>query len=139
MARKRLDIPTQRFDARELAKAARQMDEHVRDQPTVPPGPSVPPHPDHADHPDHAGHPESQMRLATAREDSDPWLERVPVVVASEEDMAWFSLEVGAQAVLSLIDGVASVRAILTRAPLAREEALAFLRELEDHQVVAIE
>src|ERR1700722_6272110 len=99
MARKRLDIPTQRFDARELAKAARQMDEHVRDQPTIPPGPSVPPPADQAEHP------ESQMRLATAREDSDPWLERVPVVVASEEDMAWFSLEVGAQAVLSLIDG----------------------------------
>jgi hypothetical protein len=126
MARKRLDVPTQRFNAAELAKAARQMDEHVRDLPTMPPpGPS--------------GHPSSEVRLATVRDDDDPWLEKVPVVVASAEDLAWFGLEVGAQAVLSLIDGTASVRAILTRAPLARAEALAFLRELEAHQVVAID
>ena len=126
MARKRLDIPTQRFDASELAKAARLMDEHVRDQPTMPPSAM-------------SGHPSSEVRLATVRDDDDPWLERVPVVVASAEDLAWFGLEVGAQAVLSLIDGIASVRAILTRAPLARSDALAVLRELEAHQVVAIE
>jgi hypothetical protein len=126
MARKRLDVPTQRFDALELAKAARLMDEHVKDMPT-PPSPGV------------SEQPSSEKRLATAREEDDPWLERVPVVVASEDDLAWFGLDVGAQAVLSLIDGVASVRAILQRAPLARESALAFLRELEAHQVVAIE
>jgi hypothetical protein len=126
MARKRLDIPTQRFEPSELAKAARQMDEHVRDQPTMPP-------------PAMTDQRASEVRLTSAREDADPWLERIPVVVASEEDLAWFGLEVGAQAILSLIDGTTSVRAILARAPLARERALAFLRELEAHQVVAIE
>jgi hypothetical protein len=125
MARKRLDIPTQRFEPSELAKAARQMDEHVRDLPTTPP-----PATDQR---------ASEVRLTSAREEADPWLERIPVVVASEEDLAWFGLEVGAQAVLSLIDGTSSVRAILMRAPLARDKALAFLRELEAHQVVAIE
>jgi hypothetical protein len=131
MARKRLDAETQRIDAAELARAAKLMDAHVRDQPT--PAPTTI-HPLVRNTPQ----PNSEVRIATGRED-DPWLDRVPVVVATEDDLAWFGTDLTVQAILALIDGTSTVRAIVARAPMANYQTVGVLRDLESHRVVVIE
>jgi hypothetical protein len=152
----RIDMPTRRLDPSELAKIAREIDASVRDGRAPDPescarigrasspeltaesleldlraleGDVTPP----------AGTRQSELRISTAVDDADPWLDRIPVLVASREDLSWFALEDGANVILDMIDGKASVRVLLDRLGLPRETAIGLLRELEAHQVLAIE
>jgi hypothetical protein len=66
-----------------------------------------------------------------------PELERVPVVVASKEDLSWFELDGQANALLAMIDGESSVGSILDLVTIPRFDALALFHELESHHVIA--
>jgi hypothetical protein len=140
MAGRRLsDMPTVRIDVAELKKFARQADETVRRGGALDPAltANMP-----TDDLDSVEVPLGELDDAPAPakdENNDPLLDRVPILVASREDLVWFGLEEGAQALLSHIDGQATVREILERAGVPREQALVLLQELDSHRVVAFE
>jgi hypothetical protein len=119
MSKKFADEPTQRFPVADIVKFARET-EAARESLV-------------------AHDPATDVEVEVDVEDDDPWLDRVPIVLASAEDLTWFGLELGPKAVLGLIDGEATIRVILQRTPLQREQAKTFLRELEAHKVIAIE
>ena len=73
----------------------------------------------------------------TWRSEDGPALSSVPCVVVSKEDLSWFELEATSDVVLAMIDGEATVASILERLTIPRESALAILRELGSHGVVA--
>jgi hypothetical protein len=83
----------------------------------------------------------SDVRLAchvdeTASAEGPP-LASVPCVVASKEDLSWFELEETSNAVLAMIDGESTVEMIVSTLSIPRVNALAILRELGAHGVIA--
>jgi hypothetical protein len=65
-------------------------------------------------------------------------LEAVPIIAVARDDLAWFSFEAEAHALLSLIDGRTSVGEILALVAVPAERAMELLRELEQQRVIAI-
>lgn len=72
----------------------------------------------------------------TTQESSDA---RVPVIIASRDNLSWFALEDGAETLLGLIDGLSTMDDIVERSGLPREAALRLFGELEAHQVITFE
>jgi hypothetical protein len=73
----------------------------------------------------------------TWRSEDGPALTSVPYVAVSKEDLSWFELEATSDVVLAMIDGESTVESIVDRLTIPRESALAILRELGSHGVVA--
>jgi hypothetical protein len=160
------DFPTMKLREDELARAAKEADERVMQaesaaqRATKRPGP--PSYPDievsvdvadssldgltgsamaippgapleleqEAD-PDHP----SDVRLA-CRDADGLSLSSVPCVVASKEDLSWFTLEETSHVVLAMIDGESTVESIVSTLSIPRSNALAILRELGSHGVI---
>ena len=88
MSKKFADEPTQRFPVADIVKFARET-EAARESLV-------------------AHDPATDVEVEVDVEDDDPWLDRVPIVLASAEDLTWFGLELGPKAVLGLIGRLSS-------------------------------
>jgi hypothetical protein len=84
-------------------------------------------------------HSDVRLSVSTSEPEPDlgPQLSSVPCVVASKEDLSWFELEDASQVVLALIDGESTVDSIVSTLTIPRANALAILRELLAHGVIA--
>jgi|HubBroStandDraft_1064217.scaffolds.fasta_scaffold348263_2 hypothetical protein len=84
-------------------------------------------------------HSDVRLSVSTSEPEPDlgPQLSSVPCVVASKEDLSWFELEDASQVVLAMIDGESTVDSIVSTLTIPRANALAILRELLAHGVIA--
>ncbi len=147
------DFPTQKLDAAELARYARDADARVRLG--IPPEAAGEPghRPGSAPEIDvsieveepvseealgrEGEHSTSEVRLARPGK-AFPAREAVPVVVVSKDDLSWFGIDEQAQSILDRIDGRATVGDILETLTFPAADALVVLQELVEHKVIEL-
>jgi hypothetical protein len=132
------DLPTMKVEADSLAAYARKADSQIqrgRDASA----PDIQVSVEYLDEPPTAvrlGARRSAV-LPAARSLEAAGLEAVPVIAVAREDLAWFSFEAEAHALLSLVDGRTTVGEILSLVAVAPERAMELLGELEKQRVIA--
>jgi hypothetical protein len=140
MTRNHSNDGTRRLRAAPLAKYAREVDAAVRNGcpgnvPEI--RVSVGYEDEHHGAHDSPAPPRSGLTPATRREGLS--LHSVPVLVAPQEDIAWFGLDADVERLCAAIDGRATIADILRTMNLGSEKLLSLLEELQEAGLVVID